>query len=157
MKMRLPILSTLLSVVAAPLAWGQTCTVAATGIAFGNYQPLSGVNVTSTGTVTVTCNPGLISVLVSYTIQIGPGGGGSVATRSLSGPGTRLGYQLYSDALRTQIWGDGTGGSSGITDGYLLGVLFPVIRNYTCYGIVLGGQRVSIGSYSDTTTVLLTY
>jgi spore coat protein U-like protein len=141
----------------ASKAWSQTCGVAATNLAFGSYQPLSGLPSTSTATITVTCNPGLIALLVSYTIQIGAGTGGSFAARSMGGTSTRLGYQLYRDALDTQIWGDGTAGTFSVTDGYLLGVLLPITRTYPGYGNIPGSQRVNIGVYTDILPILLSY
>jgi spore coat protein U-like protein len=138
-------------------AWSQTCGVAATGLAFGSYQPLSGLPSASTATITVTCNPGLISLLVSYTIQIGAGTGGSFAARSMGGTSTRLGYQLYRDVLDTQIWGDGTAGTFSVTDGYLLGILLPIVKNYTGFGNIPASQRVTIGAYTDILPILLSY
>ena len=138
-------------------AWAQTCTTSATGFVFGVYQPLTGAPSLSTGTVSVNCNPGLVSLLISYTISLGPGTAGSFSPRKLSGPGGQLGYQFYKDALRTQVWGDGTGGTSTVTDGYLLGVILPVVRTYTVYGSIPGGSKVGIGAYSDTVLIVLNY
>ena len=157
--MRSSMLACLIALCGVPAAkaWGQSCGVAATGLAFGSYQPLSGLPSNSTSTVTVTCNPGLISLLVSYTIQIGTGTGGSFAARSMGGTSTRLGYQLYRDALDTQIWGDGTAGTFTITDGYLLGLILPITHNYTAYGNIPASQRVNTGVYTDMLSVLLSY
>jgi spore coat protein U-like protein len=138
-------------------ACAQSCTTSSTGFVFGAYQPLTGSPSLSTGTVTVNCNPALISILVSYTISLGPGSGGSFASRSMSGAGGVLGYQLYRDALRTQIWGDGTAGTTTVTDGYLLGLILPVLRNYTVYGRIPGGLPVGIGAYSDTVLIVVSY
>jgi spore coat protein U-like protein len=144
---------------AAPIsaAWCQSCSISATGVAFGPYQPLSGLPSNSTGTITVTCNPGLVSLLVSYTIQIGTGTGGSFAGRSMSAGTNRLAYQLYRDALETQIWGDGTSGTFTVTDGYVLGVVLPVTRGYSCYGLIRASQHVNVGVYGDVISVLVTY
>jgi spore coat protein U-like protein len=134
-------------------ARSQTCAVAATADAFGTYNPFSVSPVNSMATVTVTCQT-LIAVAVSYTIQLGTGG--SFAARSMGGPGGRLRYQIYRDAARTQVWGDGTSSTFTVTDGYLLS-LVPVMRNYTAYGQLLALQQVAPGSYTDTVTVLVTY
>jgi spore coat protein U-like protein len=144
---------------ATPLAaaWCQSCSVSATGVAFGSYQPLSGLVSNTATTITVTCDPGLISLLISYTIQLGTGSGGSFAGRSMSIAGSRLKYQLFRDALRTQIWGDGTSGTFTVVDGYLLGVLLPVTRSYPCYGSIPASQLVNVGVYSDVLSVLLSY
>ena len=153
----LPLLLAALCVAPAGAAWCQTCSVAATGLAFGSYQPLSGAATNSTATITVTCNPGVISLLVSYQIQLSAGSGGSFAARSMGSGGSRLSYQLYSDAAETQIWGDGTAGTVTVSDGYTLGLISPIVRTYSCYGNIPAAQRVGTGSYTDTITVLLSY
>lgn len=147
----------LLSLCTAKEALAQSCTGAANGLAFGTYQPLTGSPSTSTSTVTVTCNPGVVSLLVSYSIQIGTGTGGSFAARSMSNGGANLGYQIYTSTLYNQVWGDGTGGTSQKSDGYTLGVVLPVIRNYTAYGVIPGGRNVATGIYGDIVAVLITY
>ena len=145
----------LLLVLLARPACGQVCAAAATGEAFGSYNPFSGAATTSTATLTVTCQ-NTVSILVSYTIGLG-GGAGGVAARSMSSGGASLSYQLYRDAAHTQVWGDGTAGSLTTTDGYLLGVVTPVVRNYPVYGVIPTGLRVAPGQYGDTIIVMLTY
>jgi spore coat protein U-like protein len=137
-------------------AWGQTCTAAATAVAFGTYQPLTGPSLSSTGTVTITCQA-TVSILVSYTIELSIGSGSSFATRSMSGVSPPLHYQLYRDAADTQIWGDGTAGTYVVTDGYLLGIVLPVVKTYTVYGIVPAGESAAVGAYSDMVVVTLIY
>jgi len=143
------------------LAWrpahAQTCTTSSTAAAFGTYAPLSGVGVSTTATITVTCNPGVVSVNESYTIALSIGGASSYATRSMGGPTPRLRYQLYRDSADTQIWGDGTAGTYTVTDGYTLGLIFPVTRTYTVYGVIPANAAAAIGSYTDTVVITLTY
>jgi spore coat protein U-like protein len=138
-------------------AVAQSCTTAATGLAFSNYQPLSGLPVTTTAQVTVTCSA-TIAIGVSYSLQISAGTGGTYANRSMAGtPSGRLPYQIYSDALYSQIWGDGTGGSSAVNDGYLLGILFPVVKTYFAYGRILANTNAPVGTYADTISILVVY
>jgi spore coat protein U-like protein len=137
-------------------AWSQTCNAGATGEAFGTYNPFSSTATTSASTLTVTCQA-TISVLVSYTIALDGGSAGSVTARSMANGTTRLPYQLYKDILYSQVWGDGTGGSSTVTDGYLLGVVAPVVKTYVAYGSIGAGHQVAPGSYGDLITILLTY
>ncbi len=137
-------------------AWGQSCSAAATGVAFGTYQPLTGPSLSSTGTVTITCQA-TVAILVSYTIELSIGSGSSFAARSMSGVSPPLHYQLYRDAADTQIWGDGTAGTYVVTDGYLLGIIVPVVKNYTVYGIVPAGESAAVGAYSDMVVVTLIY
>ena len=134
---------------------GQICAASATSEAFGAYNPFNSTATTSTATLSVSCQSAA-SVLVSYTVALG-GGHGGVASRSLSSGGASLPYQLYRDAARTQVWGDGTAGSLTLTDGYLLGVVTPVVRTYTAYGAIPAGLIVTPGLYSDTIILLLTY
>ena len=138
-------------------ALGQSCVASATGESFGSYNPFSGMAATSTATLSVTCQSAA-AVLVSYTIALGAGGGGTVAARSMGGGASQLPYQLYRDIAHTQIWGDGTGGSQAVTDSYLLSVVTPVIRTYAAYGLIPAGMSgVTPGLYGDTVTVLLSY
>ncbi len=137
-------------------AWGQTCNAGATGESFGTYNPFSSVATTSASTLTVTCQA-TASLLVSYTITLDGGSAGSVMARSMGGGATRLPYQLYKDALYSQVWGDGTGGSSTVTDSYLLGALVPVGHTYVAYGSIPVGRQVAPGLYSDLVTILLAY
>ncbi|HUZ63669.1 MAG TPA: spore coat U domain-containing protein [Acetobacteraceae bacterium] len=157
MRRAAPVLAVLMLVAGTAAARAQTCTAAASAVAFGVYDPGTGAPTDTTGTVTVTCSA-LISLLVSYTITLTTGGGGSFAARSMAGPlAPRLAYQIYADAARTRIWGDGTGGTSTVTDGYLLQLLGPVVRQYTMYARIPAGQLVSAGTFGDTVTVVVTY
>jgi spore coat protein U-like protein len=148
-------------------AVAQTFSVSATGMAFGAYQPLSGSTVTTTATVTVTCTPpgGVISIalLVPYTVTLSIGGGSSFAARSMGGANPRLGYQIYTDAGYSTVWGDGTAGTSIQSNTCIIGtnllgtLLSPIPTNYTAYGRILAGTSASVGTYTDMITVTVTY
>jgi len=137
----------------------QTCTVSSTAAAFGTYAPLpgSGSAVSTTATVTVVCNPGVISVNISYVIAFSIGGAASYATRSMGGASPRLRYQLYRDSGDTQIWGDGTAGTYTVADGYTLGLILPITRTYTAYGLIAANTPAAVGMYTDTIMITLTY
>jgi spore coat protein U-like protein len=66
-------------------------------------------------------------------------------------------YQLYTNAGHSTVWGDGTGGTQAIKDGYLLSVGVDVIKTYPVYGRITALQNVTNGAYTDTVTILLTY
>jgi len=150
---RLAALGLLLGGTGATLA---DCTVSAVSTSFGSYDPLGAVAVDGAGSVSVSCQF-LIGVLVGYTIQLSTGSGGSYAPRSLSGTGYPLNYNLYTNAGRTSVWGDGSAGTATVSDGYLISVLVPVVRNYTVYGRLPAGQNVPPGSYADTIVVTVNY
>ncbi len=143
----------LLSVPVASAA--QTCSMSTAPVVFGAYNPLVAGDTDSTGTISVTCNA-LVQVLVTYSIKLDGGQGGSIAARRMNAGGSQLFYQLYDSTLRTTVWGDGSGGSGFRSDSYLLG-LASVTRAHTVYGRIAGRQNVGPGSFTDAVTVLLTY
>jgi spore coat protein U-like protein len=140
-------------------AHAQTCTVSSSAAAFGTYAPAPGAGtaVSTTATVTVVCNPWVITLTESYTIALSIGGGSSYALRSMGGPTPRLRYQLYRDNAATQIWGDGSAGTYTVSDSYTLGVIFPITRTYTAYGVIAANTLAAVGMYTDTIMITLTY
>ncbi len=128
----------------------SSCSLSATDLAFGNYDPFAALDKTGTTNVTVTC-----SLLAPYTIALSQGtNGGSVTTRKMliTGGGTDLlNYGLYRDAAHLLNWGETVGTDT------LAGVGTGVAVNVPVYGVIPAGQNVSIGSYTDTITVTLNY
>jgi spore coat protein U-like protein len=135
---------------------GAACSVSATAVGFGNYNPLSAFDTDATGTVTVTCS-GLASVLLSYEILLSKGSAGSYTPRRMASGGNTLNYNLYTNITRTTIWGDNTGGSSRVTGAILVQLLVPTSNLHTIYGRIPASQNVAAGSYGDTITVTLNY
>jgi len=133
-------------------ALGQTCSVSVPGIAFGVYNPMALSPISTSSTVTVICSQSS-NTAVSYAIQIGPGAAGSYGTRNMSG----LRYQIYADAARTQVWGDGSGGTVFVSDGYSFQSQMPVNRTYTIYAQLPARQSVAPGIYSDVVLVMVYY
>ena len=88
-------------------------------------------------------------------ITLSVGSGTSYATRRMVSGSEQLFYNLYRDAARQVIWGDGTGG----TQAYLLknpqgnnqDISLPI------FGLIQPSQNVGVGSYSDTITVSLNF
>lgn len=139
-------------------AAAQACSASATGIAFGAVDPMSVVATDATGSVTVTCGSFLITLTLGYTVSASAGDSGSYGGRRMSAGAAQLDYQLYRDALRSSVWGDGTGGSAAISGSLLLSILVPVSATHTIYGRVPGSQPgAAAGSYGDTLTVTVTY
>ncbi len=133
-----------------------SCAVGSTPVAFGTYDPTSGVPVASIGTVTVSCNLIVgVSLFVAYSITLSTGSG-SYTQRTMHSGGMALGYNLYSSSSYGSVWGDGTGGSSPQSDAYLLG-LGSTIKNYPIYGRIPASQIVGAGTYSDSIVVSVTY
>jgi len=124
----------------------QACTVAATAMAFGNYDPTTGTNGTST--ITVNC---VASDSVTIDLDSGLHGtlSGAATTRNMQVGGTNLNYQLYSNAARTAVWATGT--PNNVTGTANLQLISTV------YGQIPASQTANPGAYTDTVTVTLTY
>jgi spore coat protein U-like protein len=151
----------------APAQETATCTPSAPTINFGAYDVLAGAVLNGTGSFTVTCtrtnSPNNGQITIAYTAKLLD----IVTARQLippSGP-DRLAYQLYTDAARTQPWGDGTAGWFTITGSFRVrgnGSATDAAKNF--YGAITpGGQDVSAASpppgpttYSQTFTITVT-
>jgi len=132
-----------------------SCTVSATPVSFGSYNVFNASPLDATGTITVHCT-GLVGLLVSYNIKLSTGLSGSYAPRQMANGANRLNYNLYTDATRLTVWGNGSAGTSFVSNSILL-VLLGVTVNHTIYGRVPALQNVAVGSYSDNMTVTLTF
>ncbi len=127
-------------------AWGAGCTITLTPMSFGNYDSLIAASLDSTGDVSVSCDSG-----TPFTVKIDAGSNtrGTFSPRKMrTSTGATLGYNLYRDVARTELWGDGTNNTfvqSGTGTGAAEGL--------TVYGRLPGGQKVPIGLYTDMVTV----
>lgn len=131
-----------------------SCTVTATGISFGNYIPVNTASTDSTGSVRVRCTL-LVALAGSFTVDLSTGSSGTYAQRTLRNGSSVLTYNLYTDAARSQILGNGSGGSSRITHNF--SALLGIDQTVTVYGRIPGRQNVPPGSYNDTIIVTVTY
>ena len=132
-----------------------TCSVSAVSLAFGGYNPFKPGHTDTTGNIAVTCT-GKPGEMVAYSISLSAGGGGFPVRRMRTPSGFLLNYNIYTNAARTLVWGDGSGGSLVVNDSYALGA--PVTtRNYAVYGRTFGAQKSVVGAYSDAIAVTLNF
>ncbi len=131
------------------------CTVVATPLAFGNYSPLSASPTRSVGTITVRC-VAIVGLNLSYTIGLSAGISGNPGNRSLSSGSAILRYQLYQNVGESIPWGDGSSGTSTLTDRQLL-VLLGTGKTYSVYGQIMARQNAQPGVYQDTIVVTVVY
>lgn len=139
--------------VAPTPALAVTCSIEVTApVSFGAYDPISLTPLDTTGTLGLTCTSVGASTVV---VDLSAGGAPGFASRRLAGPGgVDLGYNLYTDASRTIVWGDGTSGTSHYgpvnpPEGSL--VSLPV------YARIPARQNVVGGAYGDTIVVTIVY
>lgn len=151
----------LLGGAAASPALAGGCSVSATEMAFGRYQPLhfagklASADRTSDVTVSVTCTA--IATGGGYTIGLGPStSGSSIVPRYLAheGGGPPMVFNVYRDASFTSVWGDGFTGA-------LLSGSIPLgdsTSSHAAFGRVPAGQgALRAGSYSGTLTLTIRY
>lgn len=148
-------------------AWAG-CSVSSSGLSFGLYQPmtfagqLTSADVLSTGTISISCNnmpsPG------SYTLALGAsansaGASDGISTRYLanSNAGANMAFNVYTDARRSIVWGNGSIGA--LVSGSLpIVTLGSYTDNVTVYGKIPAGQNtLNAGIFSGSVTVTLTY
>ena len=127
-----------------------SCTISATAVAFGNYNVFGLTNVDSTGSITYRCN----TAAANISIALSKGASSTFTPRTLMKGAEALSFNLYRNAARTEIWGDGTGGTSMDT------VANPANNqnvNVTVYGRIPALQDVSAGSYNDTIVATINF
>jgi spore coat protein U-like protein len=135
------------------LATALNCTITLTPLAFGLYQPGQAAPVDAVANITVRCvaQPG------TYEVTIGPGlSGDQLARTMLAGPGEILNYNLYRDAARTQVWGNGTPPSFTVT-GSRPRVGQPTVNIHPLYGRVFESQTPDPGNYADNLLVTVLF
>lgn len=134
------------------------CNISTSPVAFGTaYNPISGSDATTTGTVSVTCTNGTVAY-VTLDEGANPAGTSSAAApeRQMAGTGAntdKLAYFLYQDNSNT-VWGNtsGVGGTGKSVTGS------GVIANLTVYGTIPSGQTdVHSDSYSDIVSATVTF
>jgi spore coat protein U-like protein len=127
-----------LVLLALPLAARAACTITVTSVAFGAYDVFAVADKLGTGTVDIRCTP-----KTAFTVALSLGSGSTFASRRMTSGARLLPYNLYTDASRVTIWGDGTAGTgtNGANDNK---------ATYTIYGRIPARQNAYVGSYSDT-------
>ena len=131
-------------------AQSSSCTISVTSIAFGSYNVFTTTADDSTGTITFRCN----AAAANISIALNDGSSSTFSPRTLRNGSEVLQYNLYRNAARTTIWGDGTGGTSVYTSAN------PPNNsnvNVTIYGRIPAQQDVSAGSYTDTVSAVINF
>lgn len=123
----------------------SACTINVLDVNFGGYDVFSLTPLDTTGTIDVSC-PVRSSVSITFST-----GAGSYAARYLQQGTTRLNYNLYRNAARTRILGDGTSGTVFLSANNIRN------RSFTIYGRIPARQNVRAGTYTDTIIVTLTF
>jgi spore coat protein U-like protein len=128
---------------AGPAGAAPACNASVTMVDFGRVDHKEGGDIT--GQLTVTCDGP-----TGFQVSASPGYG-SYRERTMMGPrGTVLRYNLYVDAARRRVWGDGDSGGTARITGQSDG---RKAVSFTIYGRIPDGQSVRQGSYRDSVKV----
>lgn len=125
------------------------CTVTTYGLSFGAYNVFdsSPLDVSATPGFNINCSPTAANAVVT----LSQGGAGSFNPRMMFKGSETLNYNIYHENSRTNVFGDGTGGTvthprSNISN-----------LNHNLYGRIYATQDVSAGVYTDTVVVTITW
>jgi spore coat protein U-like protein len=143
-------LSSLLLGTTPAFAQAPSCTISVTSVAFGTYNVFNTATDDSTGTITYRCN----ATAANISITLSDGSSSTFSPRTMRRGGEVLNYNLYRNAARTNVWGDGTGGTSVYTRAN------PPNNsnvNVTIYARIPALQDVSAGNYSDTVSAVINF
>lgn len=125
------------------------CTIDAATLDFDNYDATAG-DLDDSSDITVNCTQGS-----TFWIGLDLGGDPAGTTRQMANGTSRLQYELYRDAARTQAW-DNTDGGLGTVAATHTGVGLGA-QTIPVYGTIPGNQLVPAGYYSDSVTMTVNF
>ena len=126
------------------------CRVTLDPLSFGTYDPLgvnSGNSLDATTRMLLLCTRGSRATINFDRGKNGPGG-----ERRLSSGDARLTYEVFQDAARSRVWGNGA-------DAYQVEIRADGLatREVTVFGRIPPGQAVPSGLYSDVITATVDF
>jgi spore coat protein U-like protein len=148
------------AVLACNSAHALDCTFFTSGVAFGAYDAALATPTDSTGNATLRCtHVGGRAVKTSYTIALSRGASGSFVQRQLRAGNSILNYNLFTDATRTRVWGDGSTGSAIVVGTLLVNPGNFVVNEalHPIYGRIPAQQSANSGMYADQILVTVTF
>jgi len=131
-----------------------TCVIRSTAVKFGKYDVFNVANTDSNGSITYHCN-GYLSPPGSgpITIFLNKGTSLTFTPRFMHNGVNHLNYNLYLDAGLSQIWGDGTGGTSI----YSATAVNAVPVTVTVFGSIPAAQDAHTGAYTDSVKATINF
>ena len=127
----------------------KKCTVTANPLDFGTNPGLLNTAVNASTTIDVQCSN---TTPYNVSLSAGQNAGGDINARKMLLGSNSVGYQLYRDSARTQVWGitEGSDTAPGIGNG-------TTTDSLTVYGTVPVQTTPPAGIYKDTVVVTVTY
>lgn len=168
MKPNHPRLISLAILAAAMLAFtaiadaAVTCGVSiAVPVNFGDYDVFAAAPDDVTGKAHISCtlmSGGADKVSYALALSMGASNAFLPPRQMTSGTANRLNYNLYTNASRSRVWGDGSGGTRTVTGTIKLTPKKPTrSKNRSIYGRIPATQDAATGNYSDTLIMTMTF
>lgn len=129
----------------------NNCTISATSLDFGTYNPAASKNVT--GTVKTNCTLAANAVItLDQGYYRATNSSDTAPLRRLKNVGSDnyLSYTLYQNSGKTTIWGNSTNTGVNVTG-------TGTEQSASVYGVIPTGQSVPAGVYVDTVIAIVTY
>lgn len=117
--------------------------VTSTGVRFGAYDTRQNYPLDSVGVITYQCEG--VNAGDTITIALNRGRSSSFQPRVMRSRNSRLEYNLYLDAARTIVWGDGSSGTSVFRTRPVEGRTTTI----SVFGRIPPRQNVRAGTYND--------
>ena len=133
----------------------RSCNIRVWPTNFGNYIPGTPVPLDATGRIRVRCRGRPSGSQPNYyVLRIDGGITGNPANREMRQGVNLLAYNLFKDAARTTIWGDGTNGTTPVIQAI---TRRNVNINHTVYGRAYANQDPRVGVFQDVVTVTIEF
>jgi spore coat protein U-like protein len=132
--------------------YAMNCTIHNTAqIVFGEYMTREDRALDTTGSVSYECDD--VGTADMITITLGRSDHGAFFPRRMAYRSSQLEYNLYVDAARTRVWGDGTSGTSVYSARPLEGrpTAIPIFAR------IPARQNVLVGTYADSVTLTILF
>lgn len=126
--------------------YAAVCSLNVIGINFGLYDVFSPTPLDGTGTIDVSCD-----ARTAFIVSFSTGLSTSYTARQMAYGINRLNYNLYRNAARNRVLGDGTGNTE------VFSLNNARNRSFTVYGRIPPQQNVYVGSYTDNVIVTVTF
>ncbi|HES76149.1 MAG TPA: SCPU domain-containing protein [bacterium] len=159
-NMRIPLrfvfLTGLLCVTLIPVVYAANCSVSAQGLNFGEYDLVNSLAGSADLTVSCTKTKFFGTDTANYEIELSTGSGSYSAREMISGASV-LYYNLYTDATRATVWGNGV--SSATVSGQIRmpPFVFSGSSTHTVYGLIPSNQSdVEPGAYTSPAPITVT-
>jgi len=124
------------------------CLLSTTGVAFGEIQ-FAKTNLTATGAIVIGC---VGRGTHDYVVRLSAGANGTYTPREmpLAGSATvTLPYNLYKETALSEIWGDGSSGTTLVSGTIRIGSGGAAIIALPIYGRIENLREPAPGNYSD--------